>query len=218
MKVAVFGASGQTGSLVVTEALKRGHEVVAMTRTTLQRRAEAGLENRVGDVTSAKFVAEAIHDCDKIISCIGQTRKTPISKSSSPPTIMSSVARAIVTATGPDAAKQFVYMSAFGVGDDLKKQSIIFRMVLKLFSIGDAYKDHAEAERIIKASGVSWTIVRPVGLTGKDKGTTAVDLGSKWSSFDTVSREAVARFLVHCMEDPSLIDRTMTVGEPSKTQ
>ena len=216
MKVAVFGASGQTGSLVVEEALKQGHEVVAVTRTPLQRRAVARLEIRTGDVTSAGFAIEAVRDCEKIISCIGQTRKTPLAKSPSPPTILSSVAHAIVAATGPDPAKQLVYMSAFGVGDDLGKHSILFRAVLKLFSIGNAYRDHAEAERIIKSSGVSWTIVRPVGLTDKDKGEKAVDLGSKWSSFDTISRGAVARFLVHCIEDPGLLDRTMTIGERPK--
>jgi len=35
MKIAVFGASGRTRSLVVNEVLKRGHQVIAVTRATL---------------------------------------------------------------------------------------------------------------------------------------------------------------------------------------
>jgi len=78
--------------------------------------------------------------------------------------------RAVVNAIGSDSSRQVVYLSAFGVGEDLKKHSIIFRAFLKLFSIGNAYKDHAEAEKILKSSPVSWTIVRPVGLTKKGNG------------------------------------------------
>ena len=215
MRIAVFGASGKTGTLVVDEALKRGHEVVAVTRSPLQQSADGQFENRIGDATSSRFVAEAILGCEKVISCIGQTRKSPLSKSSSPANIPTSVTRAIVTAIGRDPARQVVYMSAFGVGDDLKKHSIVFRTVLKLFSIGNAYKDHAEAERILKSSGVSWTIVRPVGLTDDNKGDTAVDLGNTWSSFDTVSRKAVARFLVDCIEDGKFLGKTMTIGKRS---
>ncbi len=121
--------------------------------------------------------------------------------------------RAVVNAIGSDSSRQVVYLSAFGVGEDLKEHSIIFRAFLKLFrfSIGNAYKDHAEAEKL-KSSPVSWTIVRPVGLTKKGNGKAAVDLGDKWSSFDTVSFEAVAHFLVDCVEDPSTIGKIMTIG------
>ncbi len=53
MKIAVFGASGRTGSLVVNEVLKRGHQVIAVTRATLNLRTNNLLENRIGDVTNA---------------------------------------------------------------------------------------------------------------------------------------------------------------------
>ncbi len=215
MKIAVFGASGRTGSLVVEEVLKRGHRAVAVTRTALKLPTNNLLENRVGDVTSASFDSKAIEGCDKIISCIGQRRRSPLSKSSSPNDILSSVMRAVVGAIGSGSSRQVVYLSAFGVGEDLKKHSIIFRAVLKLFSIGDAYKDHAEAEILLKSSGVSWTIVRPVGLVEKGNGQPAVDLGNQWSSFDTVSFEAVAQLLVDCVEDPGTVGKTMTIGKRS---
>jgi len=171
------------------EVLKRGHHVIAVTRTPLSLPTNNLLENRIGDVTSASFDAEAIQGCDKIISCIGQRRKSPLSKSSSPDDILSSVMRAVVNAIGSDSSRQVVYLSAFGVGEDLKKHSIIFRAVLKLFSIGNAYKDHAEAERLLKSSRVSWTIVRPVGLTEKSNGKPAVEgniarLLSAWRKSD----------------------------------
>ncbi len=197
------------------EVLKRGHHVIAVTRTLRNLPTNNLLENRIGDVTSASFDAEAIQGCDKIISCIGQRRKSPLSKSSSPDDILSSVMRAVVNAIGSDSSRQVVYLSAFGVGENLKKHSIIFRAVLKLFSIGNAYKDDAEAERLLKSSRVSWTIVRPVGLTEKSNGKPAADLGNQWSSFDTVSFEAVARFLVDCVEDLSTVGKIMTIGKHS---
>ncbi len=49
MKIAVFGASGKTGSLVVNEVLKRGHQVIAVTRTPLNLPTNNLLENRIGE-------------------------------------------------------------------------------------------------------------------------------------------------------------------------
>ena len=41
MKVAIFGATGGTGRIMVRKALERGHEVTAAARTTHRRSQEA---------------------------------------------------------------------------------------------------------------------------------------------------------------------------------
>ncbi len=215
LKVAVFGATGSIGSLVARCAVQRGHATVAVSRSRPGPGQLEGCESRVGDMTNPGFAAEAIRGCDAVITCIGHRKKSANlwSASLSPPDIMASVTAAVVGAIGEDASTHLVYLGAFGVGSDLKKHSMLFRMVLRTSSIGNAYKDHANAEAIMKSSRASWTIVRSVGLTNADKDVDLVDRGGQWTSFDTVSRTSLARFLVECAESRATIHKTITVGE-----
>ena len=166
-------------------------------------------------MTDRGFDAQAIRDCDAVITCIGHRRKSANlwSASTSPPGIMASITEAVVGAIGNDTGKHLIYLSAFGVGHDLKKHSVIFRLVLRTSSIRETYEDHAKAEAILKASPASWTIVRPPGLTNADRDVDLVDRGGQWTSFDTVSRTSLARFLVECAEGRATIHETMTIGE-----
>ena len=215
MKMAVFGATGSTGSLVGKSVVERGHEAVGVSRSKPGQEAPQRFESRMGDMTDRSFVAQAIRDCDAVITCIGHNRKTANlwSASTSPPSTLADVASAVAGALGNDAPKRLVYLSAFGVGDDLKKHSIIFRLVLRTSSIWGAYQDHAKAEEIIRAAPASWTIVRPPGLTNADKDVDLVDRGDRWTSFETVSRKSLARFLVECAENRATANKTMTIGE-----
>ena len=64
---------------------------------------------------------------------------------------------------GSDHTKRFVYLSAFGVGTDLKQHALLFRMVLRLSSLEAFYEDHNQAEgSIVRASKPIGTLsVRP---------------------------------------------------------
>ena len=139
LKVAVFGATGSTGSLVARCAVQRGHATVAVSRSRPGPGQLEGCESRVGDMTNPGFAAEAIRGCDAVIT--------------------------------------------------------------------------ANAEAIMKSSRASWTIVRSVGLTNADKDVDLVDRGGQWTSFDTMSRTSLARFLVECAESRATIHKTITVGE-----
>jgi uncharacterized protein YbjT (DUF2867 family) len=166
-------------------------------------------------MTDRGFVAEAIGGCDAVVTCIGHRLKSanPWSASTSPPDIMTRVTAAVVAALGDDRSRHLIYLSAFGVGGDLKKHSVLFRLVLRTSSIRESYQDHATAEAMIKASRASWTIVRPPGLTNADRDVDLVDRGDRWTSFETVSRVSLARFLVECAEDRATVGQTITIGE-----
>ena len=215
MKVAVLGATGSTGRLVVDRLLAAGHQVLAVHRSG-STTPEPGrqIEIRVGDVTDAAFLRDAIADCAAVVSCIGQTRasKSLFARRVSPPDILRRVAEATIAAIG-DGGQHLVYLSAFGVGSDRRRHALAFRIVLRLSSINDAYLDHAEAERAIRASAVDWTIVRPPGLTDAERDVPLVDRGDRWSSFETVSRRSLAGFLVSVVENHGPSERTITIGE-----
>lgn len=215
MKVAVLAATGATGSLVVDRLLSDGHEVVAVSRSPVPPRAPGrGLSSRMGDLTEVAFLREAFLGCDAVISCLGQSRasKGLFAKRTSPADILRRVASATLAAIS-DGPQHLVYLSAFGVGDDRRRHALLFRVVLRLSSIHAAYLDHAEAEAAIRASGASWTIVRPPGLTDEDEVVPLVDKGDRWSSFETASRKSVAAFMVGCAERRGPPTGTVTVGK-----
>lgn len=216
MRAAVIGATGSTGALVVDRLLAEGHEVVAIARSPVPPRGPAArLIVRQGDPTDAAFLADTLGGCDAVISCLGQNRKSKslFAARTSPPDLLRTVARATLRALGSSQA-HYVYLSAFGVGEDMARHAWLFRLILRLSPVRDAYLDHAEAERAIRASGTRWTIVKPPGLTDADREVALVDKSTHWSSFETVSRRSLAACLVACAQDASTAGRSMTVGEP----
>src|SRR4051812_32650005 len=68
MKVAIIGASGKAGSLILKEALERGHEVTAIVRNAakLQNQSVAVLEKDVFDLK-----AEDLKAFDVVVNAYG---------------------------------------------------------------------------------------------------------------------------------------------------
>ncbi|MGP3975142.1 NAD(P)-dependent oxidoreductase [Streptomyces sp. 8N114] len=82
MRIVVFGAAGNVGSRVVTEALSRGHEATAVVRDPVRFPAlhpDAG--HRVGDAANAGDVAALSDGQDLVISA---TRPAPGNESGLP--------------------------------------------------------------------------------------------------------------------------------------
>lgn len=74
MKIAVFGATGQVGSRVVAEALARGHDVTAISRSN-GRRAPSGVTiDDTADATDADDVARVSAGQDLVV---GAARPAP---------------------------------------------------------------------------------------------------------------------------------------------
>ncbi|HEX5598733.1 MAG TPA: NAD(P)H-binding protein [Micromonosporaceae bacterium] len=75
MRITVFGAAGNVGSRVVTEALSRGHEVTAVVRSADRvRELPAAARACIGDASNAQNVLELSAGQDLVISA---TRPQP---------------------------------------------------------------------------------------------------------------------------------------------
>ena len=71
-RVAVVGATGYTGRLVVAELLRRGVDVVAIGRNPDRLRSfPPEVEPRVADAADAAALAEALDGCRAVVSCVG---------------------------------------------------------------------------------------------------------------------------------------------------
>lgn len=70
MKIAHFGATGNAGSRIVAEALRRGHEVTAIARHPEKLKPQAGLSAVQGDVNDRGDVAALVSGHDVVISSV----------------------------------------------------------------------------------------------------------------------------------------------------
>lgn len=68
MKIALMGASGFVGAAVLDEALRRGHEVVALVREPGKLLARDGLREVQADVLHADQVQRAVAGVDAVLS------------------------------------------------------------------------------------------------------------------------------------------------------
>ncbi|PFH09867.1 hypothetical protein BCF11_2272 [Collimonas sp. PA-H2] len=68
MKIAIIGATGNAGSRIAAEALRRGHSVTGIARSADQSKAPAGVALRQGDAAQPAQLAELIRGHDVVVS------------------------------------------------------------------------------------------------------------------------------------------------------
>jgi putative NADH-flavin reductase len=193
MTITVFGASGKVGSLVIEEALRRGHAVVAFAHSQSNLPQKPGLSIKQGDVHDAKAVAEAIKGSAAVISALGSWG-TP-SKD-----ILSAGMQNIIPAMESSAIERLISLSgsdARAAGDDL---SLIHRLSRTAFKViaGKVLSDGEKHIQLLEASALDWTVLRSPRMSKHGGG---YQLTNKrplpWAS---VGRQSVANCLVDLAE------------------
>lgn len=193
MRLAILGATGQTGRQLLAQALAGGHTVVA-----LARRPEAitvtneRLTVLHGDGTKVDDVAKAVAGADAVLVAVGP----PGLKAS---TLRTDVAAATVAAMMQHGVKKLVWLSAFGVSDSdawARRTSVVLRLLLR-FLLKTTYVDAKGAEDVIRASDLAYVVVRPPQLVnGKPKGGTVVVAPDARIPRLKITRSDVASFML----------------------
>jgi uncharacterized protein YbjT (DUF2867 family) len=151
MNVMVTGATGYVGHSIVKTLLEAGHSVVAVSRSGAKSRTASGKDlgtvpgarYLAGDVASGAGLKEAAQGCDAVINLVGiiaergdQTFKR----------IHVEGTRNVLEAARSAGAKRYVQMSALGAALGAASQYSATKF---------------EAEELVRASGLEWTIFRP---------------------------------------------------------
>ena len=191
MNILVFGASGGTGRLVVSDALARGISVAAFVRRQNSLPAQPGLEIIQGDVGDAAAVSSAIAAREVVISTLG------VSAPLKPDPVVCAGVDHIVRAIEQCRSCRLIYLSFIGVTGSRSAAGPLIRFVAR-FPLRHEIADHEQKERRIQGSTIPWTIVRAPKLTdgAKTGAYRAGDLISATSFFPRLSRADVAEFLV----------------------
>ena len=191
MKIAVLGANGKTGRLVVAEALERSHSVVAVVRDPARVEIEhARLRVARADATDEVALMEAVAGADAVISTLGRSTQGGPRRP-----VFAPAMRATLAAMRATGAGRLSVISAQGVGEEPDDGlALPLRLMRRL--LGSAIDDMGEMEQLVKASDVQWTIARAGGLTNQPKGPHLVESGNALKGHGRTRRADLAETLV----------------------
>jgi putative NADH-flavin reductase len=210
MKIVVFGASGKTGSLLVEQALKEGHNVIAYVRSAGSIKSEnSNLEVVVGNLNEKDKLKKAITGADACISTLGGGSLTKHN-----PAIIEGI-DFIVSIMEEAGVPRFIYMSSIGVGDSryFMPQPIRFLVVDVMLRVPMA--DHHINEQRIAKSKLKWTVIRPGSLTDKSQ-TGNLKHGcekTKLTGNASISRANVAAFILSQLATNQYMNKSVWLHE-----
>lgn len=192
MKIAVFGATGNTGSRVVEAALARGHEVTALVRDPARvAHAHPRLTVLAGHPTVPADVAACVRGADAVVHCLGVGGKGD----GKPTTLVSDSVKATLAAMEEAHVPRIVCMSNLGAGGS--GPWWFNRVVVPWFArwVRPLIDDKDRMEAALRASRAEWVSVRLVAITegpAKPVRTSTDGLGLGLTVTDT----SVAEFLL----------------------
>jgi putative NADH-flavin reductase len=216
MRLAIFGATGGTGSRLVRQALESGHQVTAVVRghpqviaTELTPAAHEHLTIVQADVMDPAAIEPIVADQDAVLSAIG-TRD-----GRKPTTVCADSMVSIITAMDKAGARRLIVVSADGAFTDETDGPGIRLIAKPLLQriLKHSFADVRTMEELIRGSGLDWTIMRSPRLTDgpRTRGyRTAVDQGLRRGY--RISRADLADCMLGLIDDSDFHRTTVWIG------
>lgn len=194
MKLVVLGATGGTGRALVDQALARDHQV-----TAIVRRPEAfshtspRLQITAGDVRASQTLVEPLRGADVAVSCVGVSGLLEARRGTD---LYSAGTRSLLAAAREANLQRLIVVSSGGVTPQ-PHDGWFYRNVLKRFFLERMYADMRIMEDEVRASSLSWTIVRAPYLTnGAAREDVRTSADQPFSDDGNLTRASLAGFLL----------------------
>ena len=207
--IALFGATGKTGRLVLERALTSGYDVRALVRDpTKLAPPHERLTIVQGHVLDAVAVERAIAGSDAVLSLFGHVKD-------SPPTLQTDGTGLIVAAMKKHGVTRLVPLAGGGLRapqDRPKASDKVIRTLLKVLA-GDVLADAEGHLTVLETSGLDWTVVRGPRLT-EEPGEGRYRVG--WVGVDAstrISRHDLADFILTQVDDRRFVHQLPFVSD-----
>ncbi len=154
MNIIVFGATGQTGQLVVNRLLADKHNVTAFVRNLDKLKiTDDKLKIIKGSIMNGSEVSQAMKNQSVVVSCLGGNDNDKT-------TVITDMIGVIVDSMKKNNIHRIVSISSAGIHNEF---SLITNIIVKLF-YKHVINDHKLAAEIIMSSGLEYTLARPLSL------------------------------------------------------
>jgi putative NADH-flavin reductase len=207
-RILVVGATGGTGREVVLQALAAGHDVTALSRTATRLPIEHP-KLRAVDATlpeDAAALSNAMAGQDVVINVLGRGQSFASNH------LIEQSVPAVLTAMRAHGVRRLIFTSAIGVGDAVRDVPFLPALFARTLLRG-IYADKIIGERMVRGSGLDWTIAQPASLTnGPRTGRYQVAERLTLSGVPKISRADAAHFLVAQVDDRSNVGKTLVLA------
>ncbi|MFE7527775.1 NAD(P)-dependent oxidoreductase [Kitasatospora sp. NPDC057542] len=210
MRIAVVGATGRTGRLVVDLALTAGHTVTAVARdpARLPHFAHGTPLTARADVGRPGSLYEPLNGQDAVVAALGTTGRRAT-------TVFSDGARELTAAVRAGGARHLVTMSSAGLdtGRLPFAQRVVTRLVVdRLYR--EIHRDLARMEAVLAGSDTAWTVVRvPMLKDGPPSAGPQVSYDRPLPRAGTATRATVAEWIVGHLGDPETFRRLVHLAD-----
>jgi uncharacterized protein YbjT (DUF2867 family) len=205
MNVIVFGATGTVGKLAVSELLAAGYTVTAFARHPEKLGLDQPqLRHHAGDALDPRDVAAAVKGQDAVLVVLGagMSRKSRI---------RSEGTLNVIRAMQDHGPRRLIVQSTLGARDSWDTLNFWWKRVMFGALLAPVFRDHELQERLVEASGLDWTIVRPGAFTDAATARPVIeDVPNTARGLDLkISRAEIARFLTRQIADRTYLHRAV---------
>ncbi|WP_263366898.1 NAD(P)-dependent oxidoreductase [Edaphobacter bradus] len=216
MRVAIFGASGATGSLLTRRCVKGGHHVTVLVRSREFPYFAGHVCVVHGSVFDPLAVADTVRAADVVFSTLGarSLRREDVLERAVPLIVQAMQE----TATTHKPVRRIIVLGSAGALPDSLDfqpawrrwivQKIIYKTVLKWPVASQVFQYKA-----LSTSGLDWTMVMPPMLTnGPLRGRCCVDGDALPLNATHISRADVAAFMFQQINSPQWIRKGVYIS------
>jgi putative NADH-flavin reductase len=196
MNLVILGANGRTGQLVVQAALQRGMDVTAVVRSADKKPtfSHGRLEVVVGDPCSSDFLKRSLQGKTSVISALGGRGPTKAATS-----VYYRSASALADAARENGLERVLVTSTALL---FREQKMIGKVLRRL--VPHVEQSARRMEDILRSSDLNWTSARPGFLNDARNMAYHALRESMPQNGTSVSRQALAAFLMDAVEDPNM--------------
>ena len=205
MNLLIIGGTGKTGQELVKQGLAQGHVITVLVRNPDKLKFDnPRLKIIKGNVLDPNSVETAIQGQDAVLSALGHKRffiKT---------NILSEGTKNIINAMEKAHIRRFICITSLGINDSRFRLGLYYSLFVIPFILFFYFLDKSKQEKIIKQSGLDWTIVRPGQLTNGKK-RTKYKHGTNVGHYiftKMISRADVAHFMLNQIQDKTYLHKT----------
>lgn len=212
MHIVLYGATGHSGSRILTELLSRGHQVTAITRNPAKLALQPNLTIKQGDVDSAAAIAANIKGADAVVSAYAP----PADDTDQILPVTQNFIEVIKQVGVSGKAPRFLYVGGAASLEVAPGVTLLDSGHLPAQWQAIA-RSHSDALALIKKSDINWTSFSPAAFFEPGQRTGKFRLGKDQLISDAegnskISMEDYAIALADELEKPQRERQRFTIG------
>ena len=211
MKIALFGASGGTGTLLTNRCVAAGHEVTALLRSPDIFPLRDKVDVVYGDACDPHAVLETVKGADVVLSALG-------ARSLGKEDVLERGVPNIIAAMQQTGVRRIIVLGSAGaLPDSLKKQPFYRRWIVQKILYNSILKWPVASQifqyNALAATDLDWTMVMPPMLRNiAARGRYRIDGEALPRNGSSIPREDVADFMMKQLTDPQWIRKGVYIS------